>query len=107
MCGGASSFLRVNRFTDSSDYAYFGVCTQAVEILEHLGPAAFTLGTFLEMQQRWSATEKKAYAVYQSMLKFDLYFRGAKCVLHCDHKPLEPFYLQVIKFLSSTGGLWN
>ena len=24
-------------------------------------------------------------------MKFDLYLREAQCILHCDHKPLEPF----------------
>ena len=28
----------------------------------------------------------EAFAVYQSVLKFDL-----QCILHCTHKPLEPF----------------
>ena len=84
-------------FTDASNYAYSGVLTQAVESPEDLRPIAFTLGSFLEMQQRWSATEKEAYAIYQSVLKFDLYLRGAKCVLCCDHKPLQPFLSEGIK----------
>ena len=37
-----------------------------------------TLGSFLQMQQRWSANEKEAYAVYQAVLKFDLYLRRGK-----------------------------
>ena len=49
------------------------------------------------MQERWSATEKNTYAVYQSIFKFDLYLRGANCVLHCDHKPLEPFLSKGVK----------
>ena len=49
------------------------------------------------MQQRLSVTEKEAFAVYQSVLKFDLYLRGAKSVLHCDHKLLEPFLSKGIK----------
>ena len=71
-------------FADASHYTYFRVLTQAVESPEDLRPVAFTLGTFLEMQQKWSATEKEAYAVYKSILKFDLYLRWAKCVLHCN-----------------------
>ena len=43
----------------------------------------------------WPVTEKEAFAVYQSVLKFDLCLRGAECILHCDHKPLEPFLSQV------------
>ena len=43
------------------------------------------------MQQRWCATEKEAFAVYQSVLKFDLYLKGAQYILPYEHKPLEPF----------------
>ena len=49
------------------------------------------------MQLQWSATEKEAYAVYQSVLMFYLYLRGAKCVLHCNHKLLEPLLCKGIK----------
>ena len=49
------------------------------------------------MQQRWSATEKEAFAVYQSVLKFDLYLRGTECILCCDHKVLEPFLSKGMK----------
>ena len=43
------------------------------------------------MQQRWSSMGKEAFADDQSILKFDVYLRGAQCILHCNHKPLEPF----------------
>ena len=43
------------------------------------------------MQQQWYATEKEAFAVYLSVLKFNLYWRGAQFIQHCDHKTLEPF----------------
>ena len=49
------------------------------------------------MQQRWFAAEKEAFAVYQSVLKFDQYPIGAECTLHCDHKLLEPFVSKGIK----------
>ena len=74
-------------FTDGSHYACSEALTQAVESPEDLRPVAFTLRSFSEMQQRWSATKKEANAVYKFILKFDLYLIGAKCVLHCDHKP--------------------
>ena len=85
--------------TDASHYAYSGVLTQAVESPEDLRPVTFTFtsGSFSEKQQRWSATEMKSYVVYQSMLKFDLYLRRPKCVLHCDHKPLKPFLPKGVK----------
>ena len=52
-------------------------------------PIAYTSGSFSDMQQRWSATEKEAIEVYQLVLKFNFYLRGAQCILHCDHKPME------------------
>ena len=88
-------------FTDANHFAYSGVLTQAVQSPEELRPVVFTLDSFSEMQQRWSATRKEAYAVYQSMLRFDLYLRGAKCVLHYKHILLESF---LSKLLSSTSG---
>ena len=65
-------------FTDASHYTHSGVLTQAVESPEDLRPIAYTSGSFLETQQRWSATKKEAYAVPQSVLKFDLYLTGGK-----------------------------
>ena len=82
-------------FTDASHYAYSGVLIQPVESPEDLRSVAFTSGS--EIQQRWSTTENETYAVYQSILKFDLYSRGVKCVLHCDHELLEPFLSKGIK----------
>ena len=41
--------------------------------------------------------EKEAFAVCQSVLTVDLLFRGAECILHCDHKPLELFLSMGIK----------
>ena len=42
-------------------------------------------------------TEKEAYAVLKSMQHFDYYLQGAKCTLHSDHKPLEPFLSRGMK----------
>ena len=78
-------------FTDASNYAHSGILTQAVYGLDDLRPMAYTSGTFSDSQQRLFATNKEAFAVYQSILKFDIYLRGAQCILHCDDKPLEPF----------------
>ena len=44
------------------------------------------------MQERWSATEKEAFVVCQCGMKFILYLLGVQCILHFDHKPLEPFF---------------
>ena len=84
-------------FTNASHYAYSGILTKAVDCLKDLRPVAFISNSFLEMQHKWSAIEKMAYAVYQSVLTFDLYLRETNCVLHYDHKPLEPFLSKGIK----------
>ena len=55
------------------------------------------------MQQRWSATETAGYTVHESVLKFDLYLREANCILHCHHKPLEPFLSKGIKIPKFNG----
>ena len=34
---------------------------------------------------------KEAVVIYQSIIKFNLYLKGAQCILCCNHKPLEPF----------------
>ena len=94
-------------FTDASHYAYSGVLTQAAASPEDLRPIACTSGPFSNTQQRWSATEKEAFAVYQSVLKFYIYLREPECILCCNHEPLEPFYLRVLKYLSMIGSLWN
>ena len=70
-----------------------GILTQAVDDPNDLRPIAYTSASFFlyNTQQRWSATGKEAFAVYQSILKFNLNLRGAQCILHCDHKPLKLF----------------
>ena len=52
-------------YTDASHFTYSGVLTQAFESPEDLRPVAFASGLFSEMQQRWSATKKEAYAVFK------------------------------------------
>ena len=44
-----------------------------------------------------SSTEEEAFAVYQSVLKFNFYFRVAVHKLCCGHKLLEPFLSKGIK----------
>ena len=50
-------------FKDASHYAYSGILTQAVDGPNYLRPIAYISGSFYNMQQRWSATEKEAFAV--------------------------------------------
>ena len=64
---------------------------------DDLRPIAYTSESFPDMQQRLSATEKESFALCQSVLKFDLYLRGAQGILCCDHKSLEPFLSWGIK----------
>ena len=77
-------------FTDTSHYTYSGFLTQVVESPDDLKCKAYTSDSFSVMQQRWSTAEKEAIAVYQSVLKFDLYLRGEECTLFCNHKLLQP-----------------
>ena len=58
---------------------------------DDLSPIACTSGSFSNMQQGWSSTEEEVFAIYQSVLRIDLYLRTAQCIIFCDHKPLEPF----------------
>ena len=60
----------------AGNYASSGVLTQAVNGPDDLRLIAYTSGSFSDTQQRWYATEKRAFAVYQSVLKFDLHLRS-------------------------------
>ena len=78
-------------FIDASNYAFSIIITQAIDVPDDLRLIAYTSGSFLDVKQGCSSTEKVAFAVNLSVLKFHLYLRGAQCILHCDLKPLEPF----------------
>ena len=84
-------------FTDASHHAYSGVLSHVVQSPDDLKLIACTSGSFSDIQLGWSATEKEAFAVYHSVLKFNLYLRGAEHTLCCDHKPLESFLSKGIK----------
>ena len=58
----------------------------------NLTPIAYFSGSFGRTQQLWNTTQNECYAVYQSIQKFAFYLTGANCMLHCDHKPLVPFF---------------
>ena len=57
----------------------------------------YTSGSFLICSKNGLQLKKKLLQFYQSVLKFDLYLRGADYVLHCNHKPLEPFLSKGMK----------
>ena len=82
------------KFNDTSHYTYSGILSQTVDGPHDLGSIAYTPGSISDMKQRWPDTKKE---VYQSILKFDLYLRGAEWILHCNHKPLEPCLSKDIK----------
>ena len=77
-----------------------GVITQAVDEPDDLRLIAYISGSFSDMQQRWSASWKGSFEVYQSVLKFDLYLRGAECTLCCEHKQLESFLSKGMEILN-------
>ena len=52
-------------FSDASHYAYSEVLTHAAYGCDDLSPIAYTSGLFSDMQQKWTATEKETFAVYQ------------------------------------------
>ena len=84
-------------YTDASNNVYFGVLCQPVNSDQDIRPVAYFSGTFTAQNKSWCMTEKEAYAVLKSVQPFDYYLQGAKCTLHCDHKPLEPFLSRGMK----------
>ena len=84
-------------FTDTSHCAYSGVLNQAVNSPEDLRLIAYTPGSFSNGSKDGLQQKKEAFAIHQSVLKFDLYLKGAECILYCNHKPLETFLTKGIK----------
>ena len=84
-------------YTDASNNTYSGVLCQLISNNKDIRPVAYFSGTFTAQNKCWCATEKEAYAVLKSVQRFDYYFRGTKCTLQCDHKPLEPFLTRGMK----------
>ena len=80
-------------YVDASNNAYSGVLCQPISNNKDIRPVAY----FSAQNQSWCATRKEAYAVLKSVQRFDYYFRGAKCTLRSDHKPLEPFLTRDMK----------
>ena len=78
-------------YTDASNNVYSGVLCQPVNTNQDIRPVAHFSGTFTAQNKSWCVTEKEAYAVLKSMQHFDYYLQGAKCNLHCGHKPLKLF----------------
>ena len=84
-------------YTDALNKAYSSVLCQPQNNDKDIRPVAYFSRTFTTQNKSWCATEKEAYAVLKSIQRFNYYLRGAKCVLRCNHKPLEPFLSRGMK----------
>ena len=85
-------------FTGAPHYCYSGILHQAkIGDPERLIPIAYFSGCFNAAQQNYNVTMKEVYAAYQSVQEFQFYLGGALCNLHCNHKPLTPFFLGNMK----------
>ena len=76
---------------------FFCICIQAVKSPDDLRPRAYTSVSFSNMQQRWCATEKETFMVYQSVLKWIL----------CCINLYSPFCPAARKYPSLVIGPWN
>ena len=60
-------------YTDVSNNAYSGICSQPVDNDQDIRPVAYFSGTFTAQNKSWCATEKETYAVLKNMQHFDYY----------------------------------
>jgi len=72
--------------TDACDYGLGGYVFQIIEDKEV--PVAFTSKILTEQEQRWTTTEKEAYAIVYCMKKFEYLLRDRTFILRTDHKNL-------------------
>ena len=84
-------------FTDTSKHSYSRILHeekegQADTDEPELIPIAYFSGMFNKTQQLWNTIQKECYAVYRSVQKFAFYLTGTDFTLHCNHKPLTPFF---------------
>ena len=84
---------------DASNNAYSGMLCKPVDNDQDIRPVAYFSGTLTAQNRSWCATKKEVYAALKSMQHFNYYLRGAKCTLHCNHKPLEPFLTRGMKIV--------
>ena len=84
-------------YTDASNNVYSGILCEPVNSNQDIRQVAYFSGTFIAQNRSWCATEKVVYAILKSVQHFNYYLQGAKCTLHCDHKPLEPFLSRGMK----------
>jgi RNase H-like domain found in reverse transcriptase len=91
---------RICVFTDASDAFYSGIITQVhehnldlpVHDQQHQ-PLAFTSGRFRGSQERWTITEKEAFAVIETVTKHSyLLLAAEQFYILSDHFNLECMY---------------
>ena len=73
--------------TDASTVAAGAVLTQVTPDGK-VRIVGVTSTTFSKTQQRWSATEREAYAILFGIKKFDYFLYGRPFICHTDHKAL-------------------
>ena len=76
-------------YTDASKLHMSGVLMQYEEVKLH--PIGYWSKSFKGSQMFWSALVKEARAVLEAVQHFEVYIKGAKTELRCDHKPLARF----------------
>ena len=77
-------------YTDASGKAIGSVLVQEVQGVKR--PVAYFSKKLSLTQQKWAATEKEAYALVQSLERFQHYLQGRKFTVFTDHKPLKSLF---------------
>jgi hypothetical protein len=77
-------------YTDASKYNMSAVLMQPDES-DHLRPIGYWSKAFKGPQLNWSALMKEARAVMEAVLHYEVFIKGCKTKLMCDHKPLLNF----------------
>ena len=79
-------------YTDASKYAVGAILTQLdKDGLER--PIQYVSKTLNQVQQRWSAIEREAFAVVHALKALRPYLYGADFEIFTDHKPLKALFL--------------
>jgi hypothetical protein len=77
-------------YTDASKYNMSAVLMQHDE-KGHLRPIGYWSKAFKGPQLNWSALMKEARAVMEAVLHYEVFIKGCRTNLMCDHKPLLNF----------------
>jgi hypothetical protein len=74
-------------FVDASESTVGAVLTQN-DVEGRLRPVAFASSKLSPTQQRWSTTEREAYAALRALQKYKQWIFGTRILLVSDHNPL-------------------